>query len=178
MCFVKVKLTLPLTLSSPCTTSNHDLLVNAFRRRIRDERPNKLARTKRPEMHRPRGIIKPRDKATSDPDTSHYAQRTAGKMTGASPVSSHSPRLVRARKSRSAYGRDCVSQQIVHNFFFFFTLLYIIDMTRKNTPLKWNHVKISGNRSVAVKSKVDTLEIVLSSHFSLRFHQTHFIIPG
>ena len=28
--------------------------------------------------------MKPRDKATSDPDTSHYAQRTAGKMTGAS----------------------------------------------------------------------------------------------
>ena len=84
----------------------------------------------RPEIHRPRAIMKPRDKATSDPDTSHYAQRTAGKMTGASLVS-----------------------QIVHNFlvffFFFFTLLYIIDVTRKKNPLKWHHIKISGNCSVA-----------------------------
>ena len=114
---------MPLTLPSPCTTSNHDLLVNAFRRRIRDERPNKLARTTRPETHRPRGIMKPRDKATSDPDTFHYAQRTAGKMTGASLVSSHPPRLVSARASRSAYQRDCASQQIVHYFLVSFTLL-------------------------------------------------------
>ena len=91
-------------------------------------------------------------------------------MTGASLVNSHPPRLVNARASRSAYQRDCASQQIVHNFLVSFTLLYIVDVTRKYTPFKWNHLKISGNRSLAVKSKVDTLEIVLSSHFSLRFH--------
>ena len=91
-------------------------------------------------------------------------------MTGASLVNSHPPRLVSARASRRAYQRDCASQQIVHNFLVSFTLLYIIDVTRKYTPFKWNHLKISGNRSLAVKSKVDTLEIVLSSHFSLRFH--------
>lgn len=136
LCFVKAKLTLPLTLPRPCTTSNHDFLVNAFRRRIRDERPNKLARTKRPEMHRPRGIMKPRDKATSHRDTSHYAQRTAGKMTGASLVSSRSPRLVRARPSLEALTEEIVLVNKSSTILFFFTLLYIIDMTRKNTPLK------------------------------------------
>lgn len=100
-------------------------------------------------------------------------------MTGASLVSSHSPRLVRARASLEALTEEIVLVNKSSTIFlFFFTLLYIIDVTRKKTPLKWNYVKISGNCSVAVKSKVDTLEIVLSSHFSLRFHQTHFIIPG
>ena len=37
-----------------------------------------------------------------DPDNSHYAQRTAGKMTGASLVSSHSPRLTSAHASLEA----------------------------------------------------------------------------
>lgn len=52
--------------------------------------------------------MKPRDKATSDPDTSHYAQSTAGKMTGALLVSSHPPRLVCARASLEALTEEIV----------------------------------------------------------------------
>ena len=109
----------------------------------------------RPEIHRPREIMKPRDKATSDPDTSHYAQRTAGKMTGASLVSSHPPRLKRAHASFEALTEEIVlvnkssTMFFFFFFFFFFTLLYIIDVTRKKNPLKWHHIKISGNCSVA-----------------------------
>ena len=106
----------------------------------------------RPEIHRPRAIMKPRNKATSDPDTSHYAQRTAGKMTDASLVSSHPPRLKRARASFEALTEKIVlvnKSSTIFLFVFFFTLLYIIDVTRKKNPLKWHHIKISGNCSVA-----------------------------
>lgn len=68
--------------------------------------------------------MKPRDKATSDPDTFHYAQRTAGKMTGASLVSSHPSRLKRARASFEALTEEIVPDNKSSTIFVFLLHYY------------------------------------------------------
>ena len=57
--------TMVFPLPSPCPASFRALSVNAFRWRIREERPGdfrKLSRTTWPETHRPRIIMRPRGK--------------------------------------------------------------------------------------------------------------------
>ena len=62
--YFNIVIQLGMMLPSPCAASSQAFSVNAFRWRIRDERP--VARTTWPEMHRPRAIMRPRDKARHD----------------------------------------------------------------------------------------------------------------